>query len=426
MTVTCKSKHQKKICDFRTEKYVDEPHLPVGGEPVIRLTDALDELAELVSPLFARPEPRLQALQYVTGLLRRGRRKNSWRIAEIAGDMSPWRTQRLLNRARWDADAVRDAVRGYLAVHLGHPDGVLVLGEIGVIKKGAKSVAVARQYTETTRRVENCQVGMFASYVSSRGRAIVDHELYLPKSWTDDPARCWKAGVPRDRMEPHTKPELARNMIQRFWAADFPVGWVTGGVDYGRSQLLRTWLESQRISYVLTVPPSQPVVTQFARKVPASSLSTGIASHGWHQYPEGVEPTTGPSISRRRPRRKARADSDWARIDVTRRGNDGARAYGPALGFAQTLLMQRRPDSPRLVFYLAHAPTFSSIHTLAAVAQAQLSARDCLRMAQEQASMDEYEVRNWTAWHRHIALAELALAALVVSRPDSGICQAQV
>ena len=412
MTVICQLKNENRSAIFK----LSETCLPATDQQMIRLTDALNELAERVGSFFARPEPRLQAMRYVAALLSKGRRKNSWRIAEIAGDLSPWRTQRLLNRARWDADAVKDAVRGYLAERLGHPHGVLVLGETGVIKKGSSSVAVARQYTETTGRVENCQVGVSATYVTARGHAIVDHELYLPKSWTDDPTRCRKAGVPLDRIAPYTKPELARNMIQRFRTTDLPVWWVTGGVEYGRDESLRSWLESRRISYVLTVPTSHPVVTQLANEIPAGRLGTDLAHPGWRRYRTGAGTATVEDIGDRSSPRKASAESDWARLDVTLRGNDGVRAYGAAAGFARTLLIRRRPGSSRSTCYLAHAPTFTAMDALVAAAQAQQSAQDCLLMAQEQVSLGEYEVRNWTAWHRHMALAELALAALAVSR----------
>src|SRR5262245_28750288 len=158
----------------------------------------LDAVGGRIGGRFARSEPRRRALGYVRGLLSGVERKNGWQLAEHLGDPTPDGVQHLLARADWDADAVRDDLPGYVAEHLGDPGGVLIADETGFLKKGAKSCGVARQYSGTAGRIENCQVGVFLGYASKRGRALLDRALYLPKEWANDAGRREEAGVPND------------------------------------------------------------------------------------------------------------------------------------------------------------------------------------------------------------------------------------
>src|SRR5437773_813693 len=180
---------------------------------------------------FARVEPRRRARAFVLGLLAGLPRKNCWTIAGQAGDATPDGMQHLLARARWDADGVRDDVRGYVTGHLADPGAVLVVDETGDLKKGTASAGVARQYTGTAGRVENCQVAVFLSYAARGGHALIDRDLYLPKSWTADPARCAAAGIPAGTAFA-TKPKLARRMISRALDAGVPASWVTADEVY--------------------------------------------------------------------------------------------------------------------------------------------------------------------------------------------------
>jgi SRSO17 transposase len=174
----------------------------------------LDTLFARVAGRFGRVEPRRQARAYLTGLLAPVERKNGWQLAEAAGDATPDRMQRLLGSARWDPREVRADVRAYAVANLGHRDAVLIVDETGFIKKGTKSAGVQRQYSGTAGRVENCQLGVFLAYASPPGRALIDAELYLPKSWLEDRPRCQEAGIPDDT-EFATKPVLARQMLAR-------------------------------------------------------------------------------------------------------------------------------------------------------------------------------------------------------------------
>ena len=187
--------------------------------------EALADLQRRVGELFGRPEPRRQAGLYLEGLLGPAERKNGWQLA--VGDRRPWRTQRVLSHVLWDQDKARDLCRGYVVAHLGAPDGVLIIDETGFLKKGTRSAGVARQYSGTAGRVENCQIGVFLAYASGKGHALIDRELYLPKEWTDDRERCTAAAVPED-IEFATKPRLAQRMIERALTAGVPVSWVLG------------------------------------------------------------------------------------------------------------------------------------------------------------------------------------------------------
>ena len=207
----------------------------------------LDALHARVAWRFARPEPRRRALAYLQGLLSQVDRKNGWQLAEHAGELTPDGMQRLLNQAGWDADAVRDELRSYVVEHLGDPRAVLVVDETGFCQKGAKSVGVARQDTGTAGRIENCQVGVVLAYASPAGHALVDRALYLPRCWTDDPARLAEAGVP-DQVTFHTKPQLAQAMLERAVTAGVPAGWVTADPIDGGDRRLRMWLEERAIA----------------------------------------------------------------------------------------------------------------------------------------------------------------------------------
>ncbi|MEU1391455.1 IS701 family transposase, partial [Nonomuraea sp. NPDC005730] len=222
----------------------------------------LDVLFGRVAGRFGRVEPRRQARAYLLGLLAPIDRKNSWQLAEAAGDTAPDRMQRLLNSARWDPRQVRVDLREYVMEHLGHHDGVLIVDETGFLKKGDKSAGVQRQYSGTAGRVENCQVGVFLAYASPLGRALIDAELYLPRSWTDERDRCARAGIPAD-VPFATKPALARTMLVRVLQAGVPVSWVTADEAYGLDFKFRRFLEEQRLSYVVAVPKSQWVGTDW-------------------------------------------------------------------------------------------------------------------------------------------------------------------
>lgn len=214
--------------------------------------EELEAVGKRLSPHFARSEVRDRARDYLLGLLSTVERKNSWRLAEVAGNATPYGLQHLLGRANWDADEVRDDLREYVIERLGNARAVLVVDETGFIKKGEKSVGVKRQYTGTAGKTENCQVGVFLAYASRRGRAFIDRELYLPEEWAKDEGQREQARVP-ERVGMRTKPELAREMLQRALDGGVKATWVVADSVYGDTRRLGMFLEEREQPYVLAV-----------------------------------------------------------------------------------------------------------------------------------------------------------------------------
>src|SRR5215472_7697165 len=220
----------------------------------------LDRVHERVAGRFGRAEPRARVREYVSGLVAGLERKNGWTLAEHAGEVSPDGMQRLLRRADWDVDGVRDDLRAYVVEQLGDPDGVLIADDTGFLKKGTRSAGVQRQYSGTAGRTENCQVGVLLAYASRYGHALIDRELYLPASWTDDPERRRAAGIPED-VEFATKPRQAQAMIARAAAAGVPFAWFTADETYGQAKWLQAWLEERDIWYVMAIRCSDTLTT---------------------------------------------------------------------------------------------------------------------------------------------------------------------
>ncbi|CCH19790.1 Transposase [Micromonospora lupini str. Lupac 08] len=240
----------------------------------------LDRLHARIGPRFRRSEPRLRVRQYLCGLVSGLGRKNGWTLAEQAGDASPDGMQRLLRWADWDVDAVRDDVRDYVVEHLGDPAGVLIVDDTGFLKKGTRSAGVQRQYSGTAGRTENCQVGAFLAYRSAKGHALIDRQLYLPASWTDDRDRCRAAGIP-DAVQFATKVQMAREMLARALDAGVPVGWVTMDEAYGQSESLRVWLEHRDVGYVVATRRNDDMITTTMGTCRADKLIAALPARAW-------------------------------------------------------------------------------------------------------------------------------------------------
>ena len=356
----------------------------------------LEALHARIAGRFARAEPRRRALAYLRGLLGNVTRKNGWQLAEHAGEATPDGMQRLLASADWNPGLVRDDLRAYVVEHLGDPGAVLVVDETGFLKKGTTSVGVQRQYSGTAGKVDNCQVGVFLAYASAKGRAFIDRELYLPERWTEDPERCKAARVPEE-IGFGTKPELAQLMLERALDAGVPAAWVTADEVYGGSPTLRQWLEGRGLWHVLAVKctellavdgPQGPVRTsaeQLAAAVPAEQWIACSAGHG----------------------AKGRRLYDWARVEL-------AVPAGP--GMARWLLVRRSRRDGELAFYACYGPAETSLLGLVRVAGTRWAVEEGFQQAKTEVGLDHYEVRRWPGWYRHITLALLAHAFLVVTR----------
>ncbi len=355
-------------------------------------TATLDALHTRIAPRFARAEARTRVRRYLDGLLAPVERKNGWQLAEHLGEAGPQGVQRLLNAADWDADAVRDDLSAFVVEHLGDAEGVLIMDETGFLKKGTKSVGVARQYSGTAGRRENQQIGVFLAYAAPRGAVLLDRALYLPEAWTSDAGRRAEAGVP-ETVAFATKGELAKQMLARAFAVGIPAAWVAGDTIYGSDEL-RRWLEGQGRHYVLAVPCTHGLWTA-GRQVEAQALADGVPDAAWARLSAG-DGSQGPRWY------------DWACL---------ALPYATQPGTAQWLLVRRSVSNPtERAYYRVYGPAETTVDALARVA----GRRWCIETAFEDAKglvgLDQYEVRKWEAWYRHVTLSLLAYAALVVTR----------
>lgn len=352
-----------------------------GLTTIERWPDALAAVHARIAHRFARSEARERAKRYLAGLLGRAERKNGWQLAEALGEGGPQGVQRLLNAAVWDADDVRDDLRGYVVEHLGDmASGVLIVDETGFLKQGAKSCGVAHQYTGTAGATANCQVGVFLAYASAAGAAFIDRALYLPQEWADDRNRRAEAGVPEEAQFA-TKIALAQDLLARAFAAGVPARWVLGDAFYGRSHELRAWLEEQGRAYVLMIPKTNAVEYQGCR-ARAEQLGARLPADG--------------------------ADSPWACL---------ALSAPCAEGMGRWLLVRRDAAEPSEdAYFLAHGPAGTSSEELVRVCRTRWQIEEGFAQAKGEVGLDQYEVRRWDAWHRHVTLCLLAHAYLVVMR----------
>lgn len=352
----------------------------------------VEEIGELIGKRFPRAEPRRRALTYVQGLLSSVERKNGWQLAEEAGDPTPYAMQHLLGRAVWSADEVRDDLQQYVVKYLGDPEGVLGIEETGFVKKGNKSAGVQRQYSGTAGRVENCQIGVFLAYATKYGRTFLDRELYLPQAWVEDKERREKAGIPQT-VPFATKLALARQMLARARDAGVPFRWVTGDVVYGSDSQMRSWLEKQGMSYVLAVSSQYRVWYAEARRWVAE-IATLLSPAAWQRRRAG----TGA---------KGERLYAWALLPLG--------AVGAA---RQRWLLFRRTlgDQQELAYYVVSAPKTTHLEEMIKGAGTRWAIEESFASAKGEVGLDQYEVRSWDGWYRHITLAMIAHASLTVLR----------
>ncbi len=363
--------------------------------------DGLEEIRELIGGEFARTEPRNNAVSYIRGLLSDEERKNSWTLSERAGQGTPDGMQRLLSTTDWDPDAVRDALFGYVKQHLGSPAGILAIDETGFLKKGTASAGVARQYSGTAGRVENCQIGVFLTYASPAGRTFLDRELYLPKAWTEDAGRCKRAGIPETRAMA-TKPVLAAEMIERALDAGIEAQWATGDAVYGQHAGLRRRLEARGMHYVMAVPMNQRAITPEPGTVGvegrADALFAALDGRAWRTRTAGAG-TKGERLYA------------WARIRIN----------GPTEAGEHWLLARRSLKDPTdLAYFICHTPESVTLIELARVAGARWAIEETFQTSKGETGLDHYQVRQYTGWYRHITLSMFAHAFLSVIRSKKG------
>ncbi|HXR89357.1 MAG TPA: IS701 family transposase [Steroidobacteraceae bacterium] len=353
----------------------------------------LSALKGRLAPVFGRREVGASAGAFIDGLLSGISRKTGWLMAEQAGLDRPYRMQSLLGRSSWNADVLRDLVRAEVIGSLGDPRGVLVVDETGFLKKGTHSVGVARQYSGTAGRVENCQVGVFLGYASPLGQALIDRRLYLPDAWAADEARRRQVRVP-EPVTFATKPQIACDLIAAALDAGAPCAWVLADALYGSDSRLRRMLEARRQPYVLAVRSNHTLrmltATGLLQTDPAQ-LAGALPGTAWAAHAAG-EGSKGPRLY------------EWARI---------ALPWTVDEGFERWLLIRRsRRDGQDLAYYLVFAPAGTDLAELAGAAGLRWTIEECFQRAKEELGLDHCEARSWHGWHRHMTLCMAALAFL--------------
>src|SRR5438552_4462296 len=370
--------------------------------------------------LCERSESREQAKKYLRGLLAQADRKNSWQVAEAVGDRIPDRVQRVLYGGPWDADAAGDRLQRFVIETIGSDEGIGVVDETSFLKKGTHSVGVARQYLGAAGKLENGQVATVLSYAAKGAHVFLDRRLYLPEECVWNRQRRAQARVPQEvRFE--TKPEQAIAMLMHAWEQGVPMRWVTGDEVYGDSPRLRETIQAHGRFYVLAV-----------------SANTRV----WSERPEVEEPQeqTGgrprvvPRVVQGAPKAKMVSEvvanlpaHAWKRLAVMQ-GEKGAIAYHWArtrvvesrdrLPGPDVWLLARRSltDPKQLAYYLAYVPARTSLETKVRIASSRYTVEQCIEEAKGETGLDEYEVRFWHSWYRHITLSMMAHAWLASIR----------
>ncbi|MEV5049387.1 IS701 family transposase [Streptomyces griseoincarnatus] len=343
---------------------------------------------------FSRSEPRERALDYLRGLIAPLEKKNGWTLSEQVGQLRPDGVQRLLNHSDWDEDAVRDDIRDFVVESIGRPDGILICDDTGFLKKGVKSAGVQRQYSGTAGRTENCQIGTFLAYASAAGRALIDRELYLPASWTDDRERCRAAGID-DEIPFATKNEHFRQMLQRAVDAGVPFAWVTADEAYGQVKHTRFWLEQRRIAHVMATKANDTVITTRCGEERVDRLIAALPRQRWKRISGG-------------PGAHGERIYDWARVSIRTHWEDG---------FGHWVLARRSVADPtEIAYHVCYGPASSRLKDLVKVAAARWAVEECFQTAKGECGLDHYQVRLYRAWYRHITLSMAALAYLTALR----------
>lgn len=355
------------------------------------------------APYFYRSEVRARSARYIRALLSPVPRKNGWQLGEAIGDPDPNGAQRLLYAARWDADAVRDELIRVVDDAFGDPDeGIFVIDETGFLKQGNKAAGVARQYSGTAGKIENCQIGVFLSYTAPCGTAFLDRRLYLPKHWIADGARRAAAGIPAE-VTFQTKADLGQAMLAHAWAVGMRGGWVTADEQYGHDGVFRRWLTSQGMPAVLAVASNEHVWVKEGEhrwEGTVSAVAAGVPAEAWQRISCG-DGAKGPRWYA------------WAWVPV---------AGLVRAGWGHWLLVRRSLRDPTdLAYYLVSGPETTTLDEAVRVAGARWTIECCLEEAKGETGLDEYEVRSWQSWHRHITLSLVAHAFLATLRATDAV-----
>jgi SRSO17 transposase len=360
----------------------------------------LRQTKQRIRPLFAAPSVAASANAFLDGLLGGERRKTGWMRAEAAGDPGPWRQQAILGRTHWDAEALRDVVRDCVVETLASPDAVLVVDETGFLKQGKASCGVGRQYTGSAGKITNCQIGVFAAYVSDQGHAFIDRRLYLPKAWTGDPARRQAAHVP-EAITFATKPQLALTMIERAIRAEVPFAWVAADSIYGVGEIELALRRAYK-GYVLGVTGQHHFWSWDANldvAGTAAEIAKGIPDQDWLRLSAGAG-SKGPRLF------------DWAYLPLATLQADALEAALDQSLWTRGLLVRRGLSDGALAYFTTWCPAGTPVEKLVMVEGRRWAIEDAFETAKTELGLAHNESRSWHGWHRHVSLVMLAFAML--------------
>jgi SRSO17 transposase len=347
-----------------------------------------ESMTSRVASLFVHPKSAAHSRQYLEGLLAPIERKNGWTIAEYVGEREPKAMQRFLNLTVWDADDLRDLNLDYVLENLGDPDGIVIADPTGFAKKGRKSAGVQRQYSGTLGRIDNCQIGTFLAFVNSSGdRTLIDRELYIPeKTWFDDEARCDEAAIPAD-LEFATRPAQVIAMIKRCVQAGLEFRWFTADEEFGQNPGLRDYLENTTTAYVMAIPKSTEFTDTTGHTTEIKNITGRLQPSAWQRRACGIG-TKGYRVY------------DWAIIDTDHPDHQ--------------YMIRRSVDDGELAFYHCYNPRHEPAGELVRVAGTRWPIEECFQTAKGNVGLDNYQVRLYHAWYRHITLAMIAQSFLAI------------
>jgi SRSO17 transposase len=350
-----------------------------------------NKFASRFGTIFANESGFRNMQKYLKGLIGTAERKNGWQMAEYLGETTPYSIQQFLYRGRFSADELRDELRRYVKDNIGEKDGILVVDETGFLKQGKMSCGVQRQYSGTAGRIENCQIGVLLAYASSKGHSLIDRRLYMPKEWMDDTERCKKAGVP-ESVKFQTKPQMALEMIQGATTANMEYTWVTGDCVYGDYSEIRMWLERNLKCYVMGVS-GKAYVWMGHEQASIASIHKNLPKEGWFEASCG-DGSKGERLY------------DWLLLPMN---------PGNVEGYKRSLLIRRSKTDPEdLRSYICFAPTDTQSQKLVKVAGSRWTVETCFKETKSEVGMDQYEVRSYDGWYKHITFACMAIALITV------------
>ena len=369
-----------------------KPTPPIDKEVVKKEYNAL---MALLKPVFPSISGFSNAEKYITGLLGPAERKNNWQLAALQGDKTPYALQQFIYRGKYAADDLRNILRSYISEKLGEDNGVLVVNEIGFLKQGKKSCGVKRQYNETTGHVENCQIGVFLTYASTKGHSPIDRRLYIPSDWIEDNSRCKGAGVP-DSVQFKTKPEMALEMIKEATLAHVPYTWVTGNYTYVDPKDIYLWLENNEKCYVMGISGQTQVLKDSEQRTVETILES-LPSEDWFEASCSIGSTEMRIY-------------DWVFCDI-----DTSKP-----GWQRFLLVQRSKTNPSTICtYICFAPTNTQVKKCIEVVGTRWTVETWLKESKSRVGLDQYEVRSYDGWYKHITFACIALTLLTVLSWDA-------